>query len=483
MSTNQSRPLPIILSLVISCHIVAHGQSLDQRHEHPDDHGHGIHSHCPATFFELMSALPGPDGWFESEGTDISSDGKYVVGDSASDEPYTDADGLTANHPYEAVGWTRPCERVPFLHTDAPGRDSAGLTPLGYLPSSQSASFARGISPDGRVVLGFSYVEPILNGVAVTEAAVWDRHGNKFGLGKLTGDVMSIANDSSDSFAGKLRTGELDSSADSAPQNLLHHRIVIGYSSTNNQHAHRLPGAKAVYWGPGLGQLHQLAVPDSVSNIVESAEAIGVSDDGTVIAGNLYYGVPFDVTGAMPAMGCVWTWDPEAHSYGKGQLLRNLAGPMINSRLRHISGNGAVIVGSGNDATGSRACLWRRQPGPRSWSAPINLGLLAGSWTYSIAMGSDYWGRNIVGVCGIPSDADGNFSQRATIWKSAGSGSTFSPPQDLIEILHANGSALEVDDHWNTMAVRISNSDNRITGDCWHPDSFGIHEGWVGAIP
>ena len=453
-----------------------------------DASGGGGRKFCPPYFFDLMHYLVGPDNWLESEGTDISGDGKYVVGDSAADEAYTATDGAASNHPFEATGWTRECEGKPFLQipmVNPPGlkNGGAGLVGLGYIPASMSASFAKGISPDGKVIVGWSYVDPLINGLAPTEGVVFDHQKHIFRLGKLNGDVLSMANDASERFTGSRRPEPLlpPGRERHLAARLVHERIIVGYSSTANQHAHRTPGAKAVFWGPFYGQLNELTVPASTSYPTKSAEAVCISDKGLVAAGNLYYGEAFDDSGAMPCRPCVWMWDNTAKSFGPALVLDDLQGGRLNARVRHISGNGLVIVGSGNGPNGERACMWVRQLGGTSWSAPVDLGLLPGSATYSVANGTDYFGKYIVGVSGSPPDAQGKFSQKATLWEI--NGMSASSPKDIVSIFHANNTGMNIDDNWATQAMRISQFGKRITGDCWHPDVDGIHEGWVGAIP
>jgi hypothetical protein len=130
---------------------------------------------CPDVFFENVGDLPGD--CISSLPTDISSDGKRVALSSSADDPDIPNDGGTCDpylgwpHSNQAAGWTRPCEGKSFFN----GQNTTGLIGLGYLAGGQphSESLASGISPDGKIVVGYSNTEPDNN----TTAAVFLKDG------------------------------------------------------------------------------------------------------------------------------------------------------------------------------------------------------------------------------------------------------------------------------------------------------------------
>jgi uncharacterized membrane protein len=453
---------------------------------------------CPPVYFELIGDLPGDA--FDSEPFDISADGSHVVGGSWADDPDVPTDGgsyLVVDggraHALQAFGWTRPCRGKPFFPEPAvkpPGGWRTGIIGLGYyFPSDPSESAARGISPDGQVLCGWCYV----GSGGLEEAFLFQMDGTKTRLGKLPGDQISEAADISQSCAGTVRETNFPPGPPAAHR-IAHQRITVGYSSSGNNHPNRVLGGKAVYWGPRPGEMTALPMPGSLPNgqPILSAEAICVSDDASVIGGNLYdASIFFQVGYHMRSVACIWTlhnrhpgFQPNNDSNYSFTLLNALPGGLDDAVITHISGNGKVVVGISRLPDGQRACLW--ELGPNGWGPPQDLGLLSGM-NYAKALGVNQNGSVIVGEGGLEYDPDtGNYRQLPVRWERHNGVAT---PQNLVDIFKANNIGPKIDDRWQMSAVRVSADGRTIVGVSSHPDftstdpNAGVTEGWVAQLP
>jgi probable HAF family extracellular repeat protein len=139
-----------------------------------------------------LGTLPGADYSF-AEG--VSSDGATIVGSSGLQAyRWTEASGMVSIGPGQAhdvsangeiaVGW-RSIEAFRWT-------ESTGVELLGELPGGHFGSRARAISPDGSVIVGWSY------GPSGTEAIRWSASEGMQGLGDLPGgEFLSQAWDAS----------------------------------------------------------------------------------------------------------------------------------------------------------------------------------------------------------------------------------------------------------------------------------------------
>jgi hypothetical protein len=283
-----------------------------------------------------------------------------------------------------------------------------------------------------------------------------------------------MAVDASERFTGMQKNTESVRMIWSGRRKALGERVVVGYSNSQNEHAHKAPGAKAVFWGQPTGDIATLQMPTNVSSVT-SSEAVCIANEGKVIGGNLYYGAFDNALGRMKSTPCAWMWDA-TEQYDPLAL----GVPMGDGKVMQVSGDGKVLVGSVSTPDGERGSVWM-QIGSLiiTWAAPIVLQPLDGT-TYAQAMGTDYFGNTIVGVSGVPwSDATQTYTYRATIWSRTGN--TVGPPQDLIEILHANKLAKQVDNTWQTRVIRVSEDGKTFVGDLFPPEA--PHLGWVASIP
>jgi uncharacterized membrane protein len=388
---------------------------------------------CPYAFFENIGDLPGDCP--SSLPQDISSDGVRIVLMSSADEPDVPNDGGACDpwvgwpHSNEAAGWTRPCSNIPFF--TPPGHGTGGLIGLGYLESaspSHHESVAKGISPDGKIVVGYSNYKLDNN----TKAVVF----------KKTGAVELALLDS-----GCIATDVCLHSAFQSFQSdaEMAGRIIIGYSNILNQYANRYPGARAVYWDDWDHVESLPYPPDSIlpnGETIISSEAVSISDDGRIIAGNLYYNKPKSPQHHM-SYPCVWIYhpvNPGESNYELLCVLDDLPGGDDCAWVSQVSGDGLVLVGTGSQAIANPGCWFNPVKAVKwtltstSWqdaagSQPEALPNLPG-FPSAGANGVNYNGSFIIGAA---SDASGpcggeTFSETPVLWNG---NDPDNPPEDL----------------------------------------------------
>ncbi|HJW28059.1 MAG TPA: hypothetical protein VJ508_02290, partial [Saprospiraceae bacterium] len=251
---------------------------------------------CADIFFEATGDLPG-DCYF-SYGTDISKDGERVSLNSYSKDPTLPASGgaceatssgNTYDHPYQAGGWTSPCKDIRFF----PSSTNSGLIGFGYVTGgSHLETTAQGISPDGKMVVGYttygSGYPDLTKGIVISSIGTTT-------LNYLPGDKESVAQDASE---GSPLIGP-----PSIPPTI-GRRIIVGYSYTRYHEPSIDSFAHAVYWdnlnSSGPNFIHALPLPENNllpnNEKIVSSEALCVSDDGTIIGGNLFYSKKTDGT-------------------------------------------------------------------------------------------------------------------------------------------------------------------------------------------
>lgn len=448
----------------------------------------GYANPCPSIFFDTIGFLPIEPEYAGSQPHDISSDGLRVVGESAANEPDSIApyDGYDPNyfHLAEAFGWTRPCSHTSFFIP--PMQPGAGLIALGYLPyggEPHTESYAFGISPDGKVSVGYNTYDPAYNAKAV----VFSPEGI-YPLKLL--DVSTLAHDVSQSGGRNKAPSE----SGSGIKNLLHKRIVVGWTSPGREEPFLSPDAKAVYWD-SPENIVLLSVPasvtiDHVSVAVISTEAVCISDDGTVIGGNLYYDVKSNGL-HFNGVPIVWKRVGGPGSAYQPTILADLPGGDENAKIRHISGDGKTLVGWGhenNSDTGCgalyhyQACFWTFSTATMKWSGAKKLITLPGNIA-SLSNGVNYDGTIIVGSCLNIYDPSGNcdpnqleFQNKATRWLRSPSGTKV---DDIAVLL---GSVLP--EGWQTYWAEKVSANGRIITGYGYPcsDCYNVM-GWVAGLP
>ncbi|RIL07970.1 MAG: hypothetical protein DCC71_01200 [Proteobacteria bacterium] len=205
--------------------------------------------------------------------------------------------------------------------------------------------FGTTVSANGLVAVGGSN-----DSSDTLEAARWTGGGTSIsGLGRLSGGSISEAR-------GASSTGS----------------VIVGVSESST-------GFRAFRWSSGGGIV---ALPEVPGAQVESG-ANDVSDDGSVIVG---YANTSATNTAMP-QAARWL----GPSYGAANLLGSLPGaPLPTSRALAVSANGALIVGSANDANGDDAAfLWSAAQGMRELRSVLaeDYGVDVGAWQLTAARG------------------------------------------------------------------------------------------------
>jgi hypothetical protein len=241
--------------------------------------------------------------------------------------------------------------------------------------------------------------------------------------------------------------------------------VVVGYSSTANQHAHRTPGAVPVWWTNAEPTAHALPVPPGFQ--AESGEVRALSDDGAVLAGILH-----DFSGGEQS-ACAWWLDPATGEY-QALLLADLDGGARASAALGVSGDGGTIVGWGTAASGKQPVLWKRASSaaiafgqPRALPLEVQpAGALAEEGE---ALATDFDGSVVAGSLVL----DGEFTAARWDVDPAGTGAA----AELV-IEHLMARAVAVPAGWHLFYVaRVSADGGTLVGEGLAPS--GALEGWV----
>lgn len=395
------------------------------------------YSGCPGVYFEIIGDLPGD--CISATPEDISSDGVRVVVASSADDPGIPNDGGSCDpwlgwpHSNEAAGWTRPCKNIPFFTPPANGE--GGLIGLGYLLSgnpSHHESLPRGISPDGKIVVGYSnYTQE--NNVR----AVVFREDGAVGLAVLDAGCMAYDVSQPSFFPSFLTDQEMNG------------RIIVGYSNTTNNYSNRAAGARAIYWDDWD---HVVSLPYPADSLLPngekiiSSDAVSISDDGKIIAGNLYYDKKKNPQHLM-SYSCAWIYRGSVREGGYYEfldILEDIPGGDDCSTTGQVSGNGLVIVGRGSQTVADvncwynpqKACKWvltSTEYGDAACSPPEILHGLQGFESCS-AYGVNYDGSVIAGVAyyAIGECPGQTFIDNPVLWRGDHAAR---PPEDLSVIL------------------------------------------------
>jgi len=262
---------------------------------------------------------------------DASANGSIVVGGSG--------------HPYNPPGNAGNAE-VAFRWTVG----DSNLEMLGFLPGYDE-SWARGVSADGSVVVGFNggYTDTL------TEAFRWTSATDMVSLGDLPG--------------GQYRSQAFDVSADGSKT------VGWGYGATDIR--------EAVLWIEG----EEMTGLGGLSGGNGSSAARAISADGSFITGS--------------ASGSVGTeahrWTEAGGMVGLGHLSGVTSGAY--SWGESISDDGSVIVGHARDSSGAIvAMIWDEVLGMRDLQTVLETrGANLAGWTLEYATGISADGKTIVG--------------------------------------------------------------------------------------
>lgn len=342
----------------------------------------------------------------------------------------------------------------------APGIASgASFVPLGDLPGSTVASEARGVSPDGSVVVGRG---------AGAAGLVWNSPTDLVLAGGLAGSSSLALLDASESGAvvvgfgwslrgqeavawdpvvGTRALGDLAGGAFASRANGIDSNgtTIVG---TATGHL----GERAVVWAGGAGPEPLVGLD---SDMYESG-ANDVSADGSKVAGNRY------PLGGTSEDGTAVLWD---RATSEAYVLGDLPGGGVYSVANAISADGSAVVGSSTSSFGEQAFLWTAADGM------IGLGFMGtGRLTQAAATSVD--GRVVVGA-GWTTSVYSATALEAFVWT----------PDDGMQALAALLASSGVDlDGWHlTAATDVSSDGAVVVGYGQNPD--GRTEAFLALIP
>jgi probable HAF family extracellular repeat protein len=318
--------------------------------------------------FRALGNLGGADEGFgkSSQALGVSADGRYVVGESMATVGLGIATGL------EGLMWSS---------------EDGSITRTGTLDSKYVFSSAKGVSVEGRVVVGESETE------AGKRAFRWDAAGGIQSLGTLPGHDESVAwgvsadgriiVGASSSFSeelafrwsggklvalGDLPGGEKESKALAISTD---GSTIVGYSSSKN-------GTEACVWtADGVQGLGSLKAERFVSR------AFAVSADGKIVVGD----------SRSPRGPEAFRWTEESGM----EPLGDLPGGAFQSKATGVSADGSVIVGTVSGTNGSEACLWNSELEIQPLAPLLQNAGKALGWRLSEVCGVADNGRVVVG--------------------------------------------------------------------------------------
>ncbi len=316
------------------------------------------------------------------------------------------------------------------------------LTGLGYLPGGSRDSWAKGVSADGSVIVGWS-----LNANGTNEAFRWTRATGMVGLGLGAGGRPSDAYDvSSDGL------------------------VVVGA-------VQQAAGTAAFRWtqGTGMVTLPGLGGGEALANAVSADGSIAVGHVGNraslwrpnleLLGGPMYgddaFGVSADgsvVVGSVPTARV-----NEAVQWRDGTFSRlgYLPGGSAYGSANDVSHDGRVIVGYSHSQEGIEAFRWTEATGM------VGLGDLPGGHVYGSATAVSADGSIVVGNSQVAYSR-----QEAFIWDQANG------MRSLTDVL--TGAGVNLDDWVDLHAYGISDDGRTIVGYGLRPSNR--HEAWVATI-
>ena len=319
----------------------------------------------------------------------------------------------------------------------------ADFVPLGSFPGGNFYSDARGVSADGKVVVGASH------SAAGHQTFRWTQAGGMVGLGFLSGGAGSIA-------AGTSADGS----------------VVVGISGSFTSQT-----AEAYRWTRAGGMVGLGLLPGGTTSFAQGVSAdgevvVGFADDATRFqafrwtaeSGMVSLGTAFSEAWAASADGSVIVGQgSRGHAFRwteQGAIdLGTVSGVAGNSSAYGVSPDGSVVVGNSISPDGF---------GPARWTAAtgmVSLGLLPGD-TGGVAFGVSADGSVVVGTSGSSA------GERAIVWD------IINGIRDLKEVLISQGDDLS---GWRLLEARGVSADGRtITGRGINP--AGQFEGWLARL-
>ncbi|MCH8881338.1 MAG: PEP-CTERM sorting domain-containing protein [Planctomycetes bacterium] len=327
----------------------------------------------------------------------------------------------------------------------------ASFQGLGDLPGGDFASYPRGLTADGSIVIGGSDDSAGLQAFRWTQAEGIDCLRNlsgacvDFNAGRISADGSVVIGSIPLGGLGLrwtpaggveflnpgVSSGPSDASADGS--------VIVGSARFNGQSGH------AFRWTQPEGMV-DLGILGGFTST-----AHGVSADGSVVVG---------VSESAPILNAeAFRWTEAEGMVGLGGLFEG----STQSTAEAISADGLVIVGGSESPLGFEAFRWTQEGGM------VGLGYLPGGFVVSRATAVSADGSVIVGV----SVTEPQFNE-AFIWDSVAG------MRNLREVLIEQGVTNVVD--WTLRkATAISADGQTIVGSGTNPN--GDLEGWIATLP
>lgn len=281
-----------------------------------------------------LGLLPGHN---QSSGGAISPDGSWLAGHSV----------MSPEH-IEAFAWS-------------PG---TGLIGLGDLPGGEFDSIARGVSHNGRVIVGTGSTHAAGWNADTIEAFRWTAESGMVGLGTIS------------SGDNKPSSSARDVSANG--------RVIVGYSTS-------ALGTEAFRWTPESGMVGLGAIDPEYF----ISEATAVSNNGLWTVGTSQ--TPINGGSSHATQGVLWT--PEGDIVQLGWPVEALH---KNTWVRDVTNDGSMVIGNVTGVREGNAFLWTPDDGMRLLHQVLledyGLDTLAMGWRLNNVSGISPDGLTIVGT-------------------------------------------------------------------------------------
>lgn len=273
---------------------------------------------------------------------------------------------------------------LPYRWSDATGKQD-----LGPLPGGNGNGQARGISHNGRVIVGIGNSANTGPVSPPFEAFRW-YVGDDGSLGTTDDEMIGL---------GDLSGGSFNSTANGVSPN---GNLVVGTGSTTAN------GEFAVAWTAGPGNLDPTKswnvgtpVVHELPSLCVGCQSIARSTsggDGSIIVGT-----------AEPALGSNFTvgGDQQAVYWGGIHSLGDLPNGQGDSVAEAVSADGSIIVGTARTVDGKEAFIWTAALGMRNLETVLNAtgANIDPAWLLGDANGISDDGRVITGFGINPSGA------------------------------------------------------------------------------
>lgn len=367
-------------------------------------------------------------GTQESQALGVSKHGTQVVGSSGYNEPFP-----SWHHQGKPIAW--------WPSSGGPGA-LAGLPPVPDpdVPGGPGGQ-ACGISEDGTIIVGYSYIQPDPADGGYT-AVRWKKPFGPSSLLRLQ------------PLAGYKYSRAISVSR--------HGSVIVGYGEQSGSGS--TPYRAGCYW-------KTRSAPTALKEGVPDAEPgttwpTSISSNGRVIVGSIRLKSPAGVLMQHPV---IWVWNKQQNDFGEPRLLPLLPGA-TEGLTNDVSRDGGVVVGMSKMPDGNYVpCKWVHHGNGYTVKTIPNLPPGGVTGTAS-AVSRD--GEVIAGFMSVI-DTAGDYIPTAWIWSKSRGTRTLAAAL-TIEGVSSHGQ-------WLTLQpYDISSDGHTIVGTGWNPDN--LEEGWVATL-